>query len=546
MQKILLTLILLVLSSGSQHLQAHHSAAATFLNEEQISVEGVISRYNFRNPHVNIFFEVENADGSTTDWLAEGESATTLRRAGWDNDTLAEGDRIRISGNATIDGSPMVWILSAAILDPETGAIANTLMGEVDESREAQAAAFVPLDRPTHLENGLPNLSGLWHGEGSPYERLRAPDMPFNEAGRALQATHVEANDHQVFCQQPGIIRQAGMTHYGIRLTQAEDHIVLEYEEYGNRRVVYFDDRGALGIHSHFGDSIARYEGDTLIIETSNLLPNWATAEGNRLSDQTKVVQTFRRTDEPGFGAVMLMTTTTTDPVYLEEPFVLVNGKVAVEEQEFIEVDCNRPLRDRVEVHPNMNFFLTSEGLGDGGNLGGLEGADAHCTALASTVGQGDKNWFAYLSTTGENSVNARDRIGEGPWYNANGIPIARNLDELHSEAEWLSRTTAVDEQGRELSSQPSTAQADGVNSRHDVLTGSELDGTASATAGDTTCSNWTSNSEGGAIIGHFDRRGGGINPTSWNYAHHTRGCSPQLLATSDGAGLFYCFATGE
>ena len=543
MNKTVLTLVFAVLALASQQLKAHHSFASTFHYDETISIEGVVTRYSFRNPHVNIFFDVENEDGSTTPWLAEGESATMLRREGWANDSISVGDRVRVSGNSTLDGSPMVSIQSAALLDPATGAIARVLSGEVDESPEAAAATFVPLERPFFLEDGRPNLSGVWHGDGSPYTRLRDPDMPFNDAGRAFQASYNEINDPQVFCQRPGLIRQAGMTHYGIRITQAEDHVLLEYEEYGNRRVIYFDDRAALGVHSHFGDSIARYENNRLIIETTNLLPNMATAEGNRLSDQTQVVQTFERADQEGYGAIMVMTTTTRDPVHLAEEFVLVNGKVAVEDQPFIENDCTPPLRERDEVHPFMSFFITGEGSGDGANLGGLEGADAYCTVLASEVGQGDKNWRAYLSTTGEHGVDARDRIGSGPWYNAEGELIAIDIEQLHSD-NWLSRTTVLDQRGRQIESIESNAQDDGINSRHDVLTGSTLEGTALVSDGDTTCSNWTSNDEGSALIGHFDRRGGGQNPTSWNSAHQTRGCSSHLLATSDGEGLFYCFAT--
>eukprot|EP00903_Cladosiphon_okamuranus_P004303 g4301.t1 len=266
-----------------------------------------------------------------------------------------------------------------------------------------------------------------------------------------------------------------------------------------------------------------------------------ATAEGNWLSDQIKVVQTFERTDEEGYGAVMRMTTTTTDPVYLEDEFVLINGKVAVEDEEFIEVDCNPPLREREEVHPYMNFFLTSHGPGDGANLGGLQGADAHCAALAASVGQEDKNWVAYLSTNGERTVNAVDRIGAGPWYNAEGQPIALNTENLHAEATRLVKDTVLTERGARVN-----GRGDDPN-RHDILTGSDADGMAINSDSDTTCSDWTSNSsEGSARVGHFDRTGGGDNPTSWNSAHGSRGCSQENLQATGGDGLFYCFATDE
>jgi len=529
---------------ASPHSLAHHAFAATFRSDAPISVEGEVTRYSFRNPHVLVSFEVTNSDGSRTEWVGEGYSATTLRRQGWSNDTFSVGDIVRISGDSTHDGSPMVAIVTAELIDPTNQSVVVSLAGEQTEATEPEA--FVPSDRPQLLGDGRPNLAGLWHGEGSPYASPRDPDVPFNEAGRAFQAAYQPANDPQVFCDQPGLIRQAGMSHYGVRIEQHDDRVVFDYEEYVGHREVFFDDRAALGLHSHFGDAIARYENGALIIETTNLLPNLATPEGNRLSDQATIIQTYKRVDEAGYGAMLSVVTATTDPVYLADTFVMTNIKVAVEDEAFIENECSPPLRERQDVHPYMSFFLTSEGPGDGANLGGLEGADAHCSVLATEVGQSNKTWRAYLSTTGESSVNARDRIGAGPWYNAKGELVATGLNHLHSEQNWLSRATAVDQRGTELSEILSTVQDDGVNSRHDILTGSELDGTASNTEGDTTCSNWTSNSEGSALIGHADRRGGGVNPTSWNYAHPTRGCSPDLLASSDGDGFFYCFAAGE
>ncbi len=548
MKGVFFSVIVLGLTLASPHSFSHHAFAATFTSDAPITVEGEVTRFSFRNPHVLVVFEVTNDDGSKTEWVGEGYSATTLRRQGWSNDTFSIGDRIRIGGDSTHDGSPMVAIVTADLLDPNSQSVLSSLAGV--EVEIAEPTAFVPRDRQSLLSDGRPNLSGLWHGEGSPYASPRDPFVPFNAAGLAHQAAYQPANDPQVFCDNPGLIRQAGMSHYGVRVAQYDDRVVFDYEEYGGHRVVYFDDRAALGIHSHLGDAIARYENGALVVEITNLLPNLATPEGNRLSDQATIVQTYQRVDEPGYGAMLSVETATTDPVYLAEPFIMTNIKVAVEDEVFIENSCSPPLRDRPEVHPFMSFFLTSEGPGDGANLGGLEGADAHCSALASEVGQGDKIWQAYLSTTastnGENGVNARDRIGTGPWYNAKGELVAMDINNLHSDQNSLTKTTAVDQRGREFHQIVSTVQDDGINSRHDILTGSELDGIASNAEGDTTCSNWTSNGEGSALIGHGDRRGGGVNPTSWNYAHATRGCSPELLASSDGDGFFYCFATDE
>ena len=192
----------------------------------------------------------------------------------------------------------------------------------------------------------------------------------------------------------------------------------------------------------------------------------------------------------------------------------------------------------QIAVSPNMSFFVTSRGLGDGANLGGLEGADAHCEALAISMGQGGKEWRAYLSTTGEDGVDARDRIGEGPWFNAKGELIAANVDELHSENN-ITGATAITETGGLVHGR---VTENGWRAFHDILTGTQSDGTASLSDEDTTCNNWNSNDEGSALLGHHNRRGGGYDATSWVNAHASSGCSPESMAS--GAELFYCFAS--
>jgi hypothetical protein len=184
-----------------------------------------------------------------------------------------------------------------------------------------------------------------------------------------------------------------------------------------------------------------------------------------------------------------------------------------------------------------MGFFITSVGSGDGANLGGLEGADAHCQALAEAVGAGDREWRAYLSTEedGARGISARERIGPGPWYNAAGELIAVELDQLHLNPNIV-RRTGLSEKGELVN-----ARGDQPN-EHDILTGSMADGTAYFPDDeDHTCSNWTSNAEGSAQLGHHDRHGGGN--TSWNSAHASRGCSPDGLRSTGGNGYFYCFA---
>ena len=191
-----------------------------------------------------------------------------------------------------------------------------------------------------------------------------------------------------------------------------------------------------------------------------------------------------------------------------------------------------------------MSFFLTSMNPGDGANLGGLAGADQHCQELAAAAGHGDRDWKAYLSTVsmdGAAGMNARDRIGVGPWFNANGVQVASSVDNLHSEDNNLTKATVLNEKGEEVN-----GRGDSPN-RHDILTGSQLDGTAFGGEDDTTCSNWTSSSaEGSARVGHHDRTGGGENPTSWHSAHGSRGCSLENLRGTGGDGLYYCFAADK
>lgn len=188
---------------------------------------------------------------------------------------------------------------------------------------------------------------------------------------------------------------------------------------------------------------------------------------------------------------------------------------------------------------PKISFFITSRGPGDGANLGGLAGADKHCQTLAAAVGAGDRTWRAYLSTTGDGkSVNARDRIGKGPWYNAKGMLAAQSVADLHSDNNKLSKDVSLSEKGEVIN-----GRGDSPN-RHDILTGSNADGTAvTGDPASTTCGNWTSNGAGGANVGHHDRQGGGAAPTSWNAAHSSKGCSQANLQATGGDGLFYCFA---
>jgi hypothetical protein len=186
----------------------------------------------------------------------------------------------------------------------------------------------------------------------------------------------------------------------------------------------------------------------------------------------------------------------------------------------------------------DMSFFVTSTGSGKGADLGGLDGADKHCQALAKAAGAGSKTWHAYLSTQGDKPVNARERIGAGPWRNAKGIVIAKNVDELHSQT-TLNKQSALTEKGIMVNGRGDTPNM------HDILTGSQPDGRAFPAGEDRTCGNWTKSGEGAAMVGHHDRMGLRDDDASksWNSSHPSRGCSQDALRSSGGNGFFYCFA---
>jgi hypothetical protein len=189
-----------------------------------------------------------------------------------------------------------------------------------------------------------------------------------------------------------------------------------------------------------------------------------------------------------------------------------------------------------------MSFFVTSVGKGDGANLGGLAGADAHCQALAAAAGRGSATWHAYLSTQGSGAVSARDRIGAGPWYNARGQRVSQNLGDLHGDT--IEQARLGNALGKQFSLTEKATPVNGVGdtpNQHDILTGTQPDGRGYADSADHTCNNWTGNGQGTAQLGHSDKQGGGNS--SWNSAHPSRGCSQANLVSTGGAGLIYCFA---
>ena len=426
----------------SMSVSAHHAAVSTYDLDKTTSVQGVVTNFLFKNPHARVYFEVTNQDGSVTEWVGDGSASTILRREGWTRDTLKPGDFIQIIGSSSRDGSSMVMMDSVSMLE-EDGSIASEIYGSVEDFSVTYTTDLLEL--PTELSEGIPNLTGIWTGQGSPFAPPRGVQPPLSEVGLALQQNYDIATDPQVFCDTPGIVRQGGMTPHGIRITQYDDRVVFEYEEYGITQIAYFDPAMSnTGIKTHMGDSVARYQNDTLIVTTTNLLSEQMHAGSMRMSDQTTVVQTYKRVDQPDVSALLEIKTMISDPINYAEDFEFSNTKIISEPYEFIENVCVPPLRERKVVHPAMNFFVTSVGLADIASPDDLTIADAHCKTLASNVGQGDKEWVAYLDATDS------ERIIPSPWYDAKGDVIVTELESSEGPL-WTEIASTVTERGAEL-----------------------------------------------------------------------------------------------
>lgn len=420
---------------GAAPALAHHSFSATFQDDAKITREGRVTDFSFRNPHVLVYFDVTNEDGSVTKWVSEGSAATLMRRRGWSKDSINVGDTIRVFGDSTHDGSPMTSIDTIDIIDPKSGAILAALMEQNGQAEDpsAEKAAAIPLTLP----DGHPNISGYWTNHGMANGRPRPPEIEFSEAGAALQAAFDVSRDPQVFCDPPGLFRQVSTTPHPIRITQQEDRMIFEYEEFGGYREVFFDDRAHLGYKTHMGDSIAFYEGDTLVIETNNLLANQASPAGHILSDQTTTREVYSRDDDDTYGPIVLLTMYADDPINATEQIVTSRQKMSAgTDYDFIENDCHPPLRERDTVNPKMSFFATAERVPEN------ESTNAYCANLAATVEQGDKFW-----------VGATDlsMLSNGPWYTAKGELLADDLGNLNADSDHLKQISLTDYKGRSV-----------------------------------------------------------------------------------------------
>lgn len=342
---------------------AHHSFSATFNSDKEITVRGIVTDFRFRNPHIIIRMDVTDADGGITNWAAEGSSATTWRRGGWQPDSIKPGDKLGIVGNTTKDGSPMVSIEQFGFLMNDGVTFEEILNESTAPSGTAVATLSDSNDGvifmlPPKLPSGEPNFTGTTMQRGNLVEGIDgAPHdfdqkMPYNEVGQAANVSDVWSisNDPQVFCDPPGLVRQAGYTPYGAKISQYPDHITIEYEEYGSRRAIFFDDElPNPGVRSVLGDSVARYEGDSIVIQTVNLLSSLSGHRGKPLSEQARVTEVLTRIDDPEVGTILETKTTVVDPKFLTEPWTIKRYKLYSNNYQFIENECTPPLRERPE-----------------------------------------------------------------------------------------------------------------------------------------------------------------------------------------------------
>lgn len=334
----------LVMSPAS----AHHAASAAFVVTETVEIEGYVDEFVFKNPHVNIILTVID-DGDETSWMVTAPATGAMRRWGWTAESLQEGQFIRLHGNPSRDGGPMMLLEGRALregeaviveLDPANGSVIGPVVGTHPVDRRTVESLSLTLG------DGRPNLTGTWLG-GDPGSSGRT-SPPFNEAGRLVQAAYDPAADPAFTeCQAPGLVRTV-MTIHSTRIEQHDNHVVVAYEGGGDGRVIYLDGRAPeTSEYTPLGHAVARYENGALIIETTQLLSRLTSLEGGVLSDEARTVETYRRADDPERGPLLEMKLIVTDPVYLEGPWEMTWRKpYSAEEYDFTGVDCRVPFRN--------------------------------------------------------------------------------------------------------------------------------------------------------------------------------------------------------
>lgn len=338
-----------VFTTATSH--AHHAASAVFSTDD-IEIEGYVIEFNFKNPHVNIILAVTDENGVETEWMATGPAAPPFRRWGWTAETIQPGQFLRIFGRKSRDGGPMMLMEGSDIngdnkiveLNPADGSIVRTVEGATN----SDAAPAETPELALLTSDGRPNLGGMWLGSR---DGLGRANPPLNARAAAEQALFdpFEADPTFTECADAGLVRQAATIH-PLLITQHDDRLIFEYEEFAARRVIYLDGRGPdTTDHMLFGHHVARYDGDALVIETSQLHGNLTGPIGNALSDQTTTVETYRRIDDPARGPAIEMRMVITDPGNLTEPWEIGSVKYfTAEPYDFIEVDCRLPYRATV------------------------------------------------------------------------------------------------------------------------------------------------------------------------------------------------------
>ncbi len=331
---------------------AHHAVTAPFTNEE-IQIEGVVTEFNFVNPHVNIILNVTDEDGSDTLWMATAAAPDSLRRTGWSADSIQAGQDLRITGMKSRQGRPMILVArehwdGGGILEvnPADGSVVRTLAGASNRIQDGPVLSRASL--PATLGDGRPNFTGYWAKHVDVRAVNASPGRnspPLNDRGELLQAGFDALNDPSYSeCAAHGLVRQAS-TVKPLRIAQHANRVVSDYEEGAAQRVVYLDGRGfdTSNSKTNLGHSTARYEDGTLVIESSQLLSNLTGIFGNALSDQHTTVETYRRVDDET-GPALEMVLVVTDPTYLTGPWEITWKRYYAAEYEFTKVDCRLPL----------------------------------------------------------------------------------------------------------------------------------------------------------------------------------------------------------
>jgi hypothetical protein len=331
---------------------SHHSAGAVFTDED-IVIEGYVSKFLFKNPHISVYLDVAGEDGEVTQWMGTGPATPSLHRQGWTKNTLREGQYLRLSGKKGRNNRPMILFSGSDIaagsaiieLNPLDKTVVRVLSKHAGSGGVPPATGAEGGTSPLALTDGRVNLTGQWFG-GLQAMITDQTTPPLNNSGEAMQATFDPIND-PTFSEcsgEVGLIRQAASI-LPQRISQSEDTVLFEYEGFAGRRVIYLNEQPTPTDElTHLGRHVARYEDDALVIETTGLLGNLTGGEGNALSDRTTTIETYRRADTESSGPLLELTMVVTDPGHLTEPWTIITRKVFSPDYVFAGRDCQLPL----------------------------------------------------------------------------------------------------------------------------------------------------------------------------------------------------------